>query len=236
LLKVLSKLLIGHCGAQAFWPAAALSGGVHSCFPKPTQASFSPVRHYGWTEQVQWLQSTVRKTAIYCRPTLLCLRASHDTISRECLFDRGAMLYLGTETVDKLWAFVQARSAFLNDLSQHKNLVHGDFQGDNILLQEKAEQWQIAAVLDWEWAHNGCILQDLGSLLRFQGEATVAFQCGIETGFSHNGRPLPFEWRMAARIWDIAANCEKLAFPRHRGEITLKSIGIIKRCLQDYAN
>jgi aminoglycoside phosphotransferase (APT) family kinase protein len=155
---------------------------------------------------------------------------------QHCLFEQGAVHWLGTDTAARLWVFVQAQSAFLDELFSRENLVHGDFQGDNVLLHEERGRWRIAAVLDWEWAHGGCYLRDLGSLLRYEGETSIAFQRGVETGFSERGAPLPSDWRMAARIWDMAAQCEKLAHPTHRGEVTLRSIRIIERCLQDYAN
>jgi aminoglycoside phosphotransferase (APT) family kinase protein len=155
---------------------------------------------------------------------------------RECLFERGAARYLGTETSARLWALVQKQSGFLNELCRVEALVHGDFQGDNILIQEKAGRWQVVGVLDWEWARNGCYLRDLGSLLRFEGEASTAFQHGLGAGFSRCGAPLPREWKSAARIWDMAAHCEKLAYPRHRGEVTFRSIRIIERCLKDFSD
>lgn len=154
----------------------------------------------------------------------------------ECLFKRGAARYLGEETSARLWAFAQRQGGLLDELCPVEALVHGDFQGDNILVEEEAGRWRVAAVLDWEWARSGCYLSDLGSLLRFDGEASAAFQQGLAEGFSRHGAPLPREWRRAARIWDLAAHCEKLAYPRHRGEVTLRSISIIERCLQDYAD
>jgi aminoglycoside phosphotransferase (APT) family kinase protein len=155
---------------------------------------------------------------------------------RVCLYERGGARYLGAENSSRLWALVQQQSAFLDQACRTQVLVHGDFQGDNILLQEQAGGWRVVAVLDWEWARNGCYLTDIGSLLRFESEASAAFQDGIEAGFERSGTPLPERWRMAARILDMAAHCEKLAYPRHRGEVTLRSIRIIERCLRDYAS
>jgi Ser/Thr protein kinase RdoA (MazF antagonist) len=153
---------------------------------------------------------------------------------QECLFERNAVRHLGTELADKLLILVQKRSDFLNRLSPGERLVHGDFQGDNILVRKRAGQWRLAGVLDWELAHEGCYLQDLGSLLRFEGGASTAFQRGLEIGFQNNGWALPSEWRMAGRIWDTAANCEKLTSPRHRGDVTLKAIRMIENCVRDY--
>ncbi len=154
---------------------------------------------------------------------------------RDCLFGRGAEQYLGPETATRLWTLVQEQSPFLQELCRGPVFVHGDFQGDNILLRGDSGRWRVAGVLDWEWAHSGCYLRDVGSLLRYEGTAGIAFQRGLESGFSQLGSPLPPEWSRAARIWDTAALCEKLAYPTHRGEVTFRSIRIIERCLRDYA-
>ena len=154
---------------------------------------------------------------------------------RDCLFARGAAAWLGTTTTARLWALVQERRTFLEELRQAEVLVHGDFQGDNILLRKGRRGWRVAAVIDWEWAHNGCYLQDLGSLLRIEDSSRGGFREGLEAGFSREGAPLPGAWYAAARLWDLAALCEKLAYPRHRGEVTLRSICLIERCIADFA-
>jgi aminoglycoside phosphotransferase (APT) family kinase protein len=154
---------------------------------------------------------------------------------RGCLFDRGASHWIGDENTARLWSFVQQHGARLEAACADRVLVHGDFQGDNILLDNQTGHWQVRAVLDWEWAQEGCQLRDLGCLLRNTGEAGDAFERGIEAGFARRGAPLPSTWRRSARIWDLAANCEKLACPMHRGEVTARSILIIERCLSDYA-
>lgn len=153
---------------------------------------------------------------------------------KECLFVKNGAQYLGAGMAAELWAFVQEQAALLDRMHGGDCLVHGDFQGDNVLLRRDERHWRVAAILDWEWAHSGCYLRDLGSLVRHSGQSQAAFQEGLEAGFSQNGAPLPEKWLMAARTWDIAAHCEKLAFPRHRGQVTIRSIWFIKECLTDY--
>lgn len=154
---------------------------------------------------------------------------------RACLFERGGERWLGPELTPRLWDFVQEQKGFLAGLEGAPSMIHCDFQGDNILLRRDAGAWKVATVLDWEWTQNGCRLRDLGSLLRYDGEPAADFHRGLESGFARLGDPLPAEWRKAARIWDLQAHAEKLAYPRHRGEVTLRSIRIIDRCLRDYA-
>lgn len=155
---------------------------------------------------------------------------------RSRLFDQGAAAWLGRETTARLWALAQEQQTVLQELCERCVLVHGDFQGDNILLRLDAGQWKVAAVLDWEWAHGGCYLEDIGSLLRFEGGVWNAFQRGLDSGFSAIGSPLPQGWRRAARLWDMAALCEKLASPLHRGQVTIRASRTIERCLQDFAS
>ena len=129
---------------------------------------------------------------------------------------------------------VQAKEGLIDALGGATRLVHGDFQNDNILVRNVSGEWEVAAVLDWEWARNGSGLQDLGSLLRFRSDASPAFHKGLEAGFARRGEPLPREWKEAAAILDMAAQCEKLTHPKHRGEVTLRSIRLIERCLSEY--
>ena len=145
----------------------------------------------------------------------------------------GARIHLGGEMSARILSFVRSHAGFVEAIERPNGVVHGDFQGDNILLQ-KRDGWRVAAILDWEWAHHGSYLQDLGSLLRFDRASAPGLRVGLERGYAELGSPLPTDWVKAARIWDIAAQCEKLAFPRHRGEVTRRAMSIIDRCLVDY--
>ncbi|HEY8017077.1 MAG TPA: aminoglycoside phosphotransferase family protein [Dongiaceae bacterium] len=153
----------------------------------------------------------------------------------DCLFRRGAAGWLGPEATERLWRLVLQQAPRLEKLHRTDVLVHGDFQGDNILLEKAGQGWRVAAVIDWEWAHKGCYLQDLGSLFRLEGVGLGEFQAGLEAGFARQGGALPPAWQKAARLWDVAALCEKLAYPRHRGEVTKRSIRLIEGCMADFA-
>ena len=47
-------------------------------------------------------------------------------------------------------------------------LVHGDFGAANILVRQVQGAWQVAAVIDWEFAFAGTPLFDLGHFLRYE--------------------------------------------------------------------
>jgi len=153
---------------------------------------------------------------------------------RRCIFEAGAAQWLGVETAKQLWAVIQERSYLLEPFADHDGLIHGDFQGDNLLLRGAAGQWQVAAVLDWEWAYSGSHLQDLGNLLRARGAWSRDLERGLELGFARARAPLPDGWQAAARLWDLAALCEKLAYPRHRGEVTVRVLRLVEGYLRDH--
>ncbi len=150
-----------------------------------------------------------------------------------CLFEHGAAARLGEPLATKLWQVVGEHARLVDECAGPPRFVHGDFQGDNLLLRRDAGRWTIAAVLDWEWARRGSILSDLGSLLRIEGLS--AFTRGVEDEFARRGNALPERWRIAAKLKDVAAQCEKLSFPRHRGAVTERAIRITARYLAELA-
>ena len=136
------------------------------------------------------------------------------------LFARNGARWLPTGVAGLIVALAQEHGDTI-DRTLAPGLVHGDFQGDNILVRDG-----VAGVLDWEWAHHGTALRGLGSLLRYDGAAAPAFQCGMESALD-----LPCSWRTLARIADFAAQTEKLAWPTHRGAVTDRAVRQIEASL-----
>jgi aminoglycoside phosphotransferase (APT) family kinase protein len=150
-----------------------------------------------------------------------------------CLFEQGAGARLGEAMTSTLWQTVLDHAALVDECAGEPRFVHGDFQGDNLLLRQDGARWSIVAVLDWEWARKGSILGDLGSLLRREGIAT--FVRGLETELAARRQALPARWERAAKLKDLMAQCEKLTFPRHRGEVTERTLRTIARYLSELA-
>lgn len=152
----------------------------------------------------------------------------------QSLFERGAARWLTPSIVERLWKLVRNNAASIETMSPHRSLVHGDFQNDNILLHRGGHQWHLGGVVDWEWAHEGNYLEDLGSLLRYDGLNATAFREALAAAHEQNGVALPELWMRAACIVDTAALCEKLTHPTHRGEVTHRAIRLIERCVHEY--
>ena len=128
----------------------------------------------------------------------LCLASSH--LERRMPAD----LRDGTSGLVWRWAPELAR------LDEEARLVHGDFNGRNLLVRCLAGRWAVVAVLDWEFAVSGSPLGDLGNFLRYERAAHPLAEPHFSTGYLHAGGALQRDWRRLARALDVAAICESL--------------------------
>ena len=83
-------------------------------------------------------------------------------------------------------------------------LVHGDYNPKNILLAGERP-----IVLDWEFAHSGHFLTDLGNLFRFDEWGEDQSQI-IVAGYESEYGPLPENWRDLSRVLDLYSMVEFL--------------------------
>jgi len=101
-------------------------------------------------------------------------------------------------------------AAQLARLDEEARLVHGDFNGRNLLVRCLAGRWSVVAVLDWEFAVSGSPLGDLGNFLRYERALGPLAEPHFSAGYRHAGGALPRDWRRLARVLDVAAICESL--------------------------
>lgn len=93
---------------------------------------------------------------------------------------------------------------------EEARLVHGDFNGRNLLVRCLAGRWSVVAVLDWEFAVSGSPLGDLGNFLRYECCSRPLSEPHFSAGYRHAGGALPRDWRQLSRVLDLAAICESL--------------------------
>jgi aminoglycoside phosphotransferase (APT) family kinase protein len=98
-------------------------------------------------------------------------------------------------------------------LDRECSLVHADFGGPNLLLRQIAGRWEVAAVLDWEFAFSGPALCDVGHMLRYERLASPRIEPHFSAAFRDHGGALPLNWRDLSRALDLTALCEFLARP-----------------------
>ena len=88
-------------------------------------------------------------------------------------------------------------------------LVHSDFNPKNILVKKISQNWQLAAILDWEFAYSGSGLADLGNFFRFAEDYPGGTETAFFTGY---GAPVA-QWKLRSTLMDMAAMYSFLAKP-----------------------
>lgn len=71
---------------------------------------------------------------------------------------------LGNEVVTKINTIVSQNKEILLNLDKNISLIHGDFQGTNILIDNN----RVSGIIDWEFVMAGNPLIDIGKLFRYE--------------------------------------------------------------------
>ncbi|HYM14554.1 MAG TPA: phosphotransferase [Dehalococcoidia bacterium] len=125
-----------------------------------------------------------------------------------CLFQDGADVRLGSALSDRLWRFVLEHERSLGALDHHAMLVHGDFSVANVIVRVADGTPRVAAVIDWEYAHAGTPMVDLGAMLRAcRPDAAPWFEYELIGGYVAEQGILPHDWRSLSRLADLVKLC-----------------------------
>jgi aminoglycoside phosphotransferase (APT) family kinase protein len=89
-------------------------------------------------------------------------------------------------------------------------LVHGDFNTKNLLVDPAT--WELAGVVDWEFAHAGSPFADLGNLTRFEREPRLV--AAVAAAFEHFAPARLEAASTKARAVDLWAQIELAARPQ----------------------
>jgi aminoglycoside phosphotransferase (APT) family kinase protein len=142
---------------------------------------------------------------------------------RRCLFDDGAADGLTPTMTDRLWRFVQDNAHELSAIEGDATLVHSDFNPPNLLVRTGGARPEISAILDWEFAHSGTPLADIGNMLRDQRSLPAAFRSEFIDGYVEGGGSLPDGWERLAALVDLTALLDFLRRDRP-GETMLRDV------------
>ncbi|MGL4964715.1 MAG: phosphotransferase family protein [Inquilinus sp.] len=132
---------------------------------------------------------------------------------RHVLVDRPGGNRLGRDLADRLVAFAECEAGLLDRWPGPPCLTHSDFGGTNILVRPGPDGWDVAAVLDWEFAFAGSPFFDLGNLLRPPLGPRPGFAAAVAAGYCTAGGALPVEWRRMAALADLLSWAEFLTRP-----------------------
>ncbi|WP_374444064.1 phosphotransferase [Stella sp.] len=128
---------------------------------------------------------------------------------RRCLLEGPGGARLGAADTRAALAFAAAEGDRLAAGVGRAGLVHGDFNGSNILVADG----RVTALLDWEFAFAGSPAFDFGNLLRPPAGLCPAFVAGLAEGYAGAGGLLPPDWRRLAAIADLYSWADFLARP-----------------------
>ncbi|TAK65402.1 MAG: hypothetical protein EPO22_04890 [Dehalococcoidia bacterium] len=141
---------------------------------------------------------------------------------------------LGVALTQRLWRFVTDHEEMLGAVEDHAMLVHGDFNGLNVIVGATGSRPEVAALIDWEYAHSGTPLVDLGSMLRRPaGDRAPWFEDELMRGYRENGGILPENWRKVSRIVDLVKLCAFVRSP-NVSDVAVASVrALIEAALAD---
>jgi aminoglycoside phosphotransferase (APT) family kinase protein len=127
---------------------------------------------------------------------------------------------------------VDAEAARLRPLETASHLVHMDFNGPNILVAQQNEGWEVAAVLDWEFAFSGSPLFDLGNLLRYEREDRPRLEPHVSDAYTASGGVLTQDWRFTARLADLLSLLEIMTRPSLPGVVGAEVAQLVTETLR----
>jgi aminoglycoside phosphotransferase (APT) family kinase protein len=121
---------------------------------------------------------------------------------------------VGPELMAPLRDFIEREGEKISSWAGAPCLVHGDCNGSNLLFRQGANgAWELAAILDWEFAFSGTPGFDLAHLLRPPLGQHAGFAEAVASSYRDAGGMPPPDWRTVARITDLFAWIDILSRP-----------------------
>lgn len=150
-----------------------------------------------------------------------------------CLASTNAQRRVEADLRDQVRTLAWSYASQLASLDDARCLVHGDFGKRNLLVQQATGKWNVAAVLDWEFAISGSPLIDVGHFLRYECVSHPVAEPHFSEGYLHAGGRLPDGWRRLARIVDLIALCESLTHDELPHDIVVELVELVRATVED---
>lgn len=107
---------------------------------------------------------------------------------------------LGKDIIDKIDNIVKKNEKILEKLDNEISLVHGDFQGTNILIKNS----KLSGIIDWEFAMAGHPLADIGQLFRYEEYFNTNLLKAFEDEYNKNSDyKLERNWHKISKLRDL---------------------------------
>jgi aminoglycoside phosphotransferase (APT) family kinase protein len=124
--------------------------------------------------------------------------------------------WLGEARTAQLLAFVADHTNEMTTTGETPVLLHADYKGQNIMVRPDGDGWEVAAVLDWEFAFAGNACFDIGQFLRIEGDQPPAYAQQLVAGYRAGGGALPPGWHRRAKLLDLMNLAQFLDTPDAR--------------------
>jgi aminoglycoside phosphotransferase (APT) family kinase protein len=129
---------------------------------------------------------------------------------KACLIDGVGAKHIDAALAARVVAFAEANGHLLDAWSQPPRLTHFDFGGSNVLVARRDGAWEVAGVVDWEFAASASPAADFGNLLRPPVGRLPGFADAVAQGYRAAGGDMPENWRTLVRLSDLGAWAEFL--------------------------
>lgn len=141
---------------------------------------------------------------------------------------------LSEPLAERLAMAMDQYAPLLDALPDRAALLHGDYKPQNLLLRHSADgRWEMAAVLDWEFAFAGPPLFDLGQLLRYRATLPPQYTAGVEAGYLAADGTLPAEWPRLTRLLDLMNLLGFLERPEANAPMVREVRGLVARTIAE---
>ncbi|MCS5709852.1 phosphotransferase [Candidatus Berkiella aquae] len=138
--------------------------------------------------------------------------------------------YLGDSLLQALADYIKEHAFLLLDQTK-ANLTHADFDPSNILVKKHNDTYQIAALLDWEFALADSYLLDMGLFLRYSHRLPRIYQDSFIQGIEDKAESLPAHWQTRIKLKELICLLSLLYDNRHQTRPNMKKD--VKRLLED---
>lgn len=117
------------------------------------------------------------------------------------LKDSYARSRLGNERIDKLNYLSKDYEKVINGIDSYSGYIHSDFRPGNMIVTKDKSIYYV----DWEFAHYGIRLMDIGQLFRYKEFFTESLEENFEKSYNkYSKMELPNDWGKLCRLVDLA--------------------------------
>lgn len=126
------------------------------------------------------------------------------SVAKQCLDSENVKVVLTAEKRERIVFYLEKYQQLLPSSEAHQ-LVHGDFDPANILVDNVTGDWKVTGILDWEFAFSGSFLWDVANMLRYSHQMPERFEGAFLQGLTQGGIVLPQGWQITIQLLNLIA-------------------------------